>query len=63
MHWYLNNVVRRRLNAIDWTIVRPGANGVIPDAHGQSVVGRARIAFLMRRTAEGCVEQHAVETA
>jgi phosphate-selective porin OprO/OprP len=45
MNWYLNNFVRLQLNAIDWTIVSPDAKGVVVNDHGQSVVGRAQIAF------------------
>ncbi|MET3723883.1 hypothetical protein ABIC35_001798 [Sphingomonas trueperi] len=37
--------MRLQLNAIDWTIVSPDAKGVIVINHGQSVEGRAQIAF------------------
>jgi phosphate-selective porin OprO/OprP len=45
VNWYFNNFVRLQLNAIDWTIVSPDANGVVVNDHGQSVVGRAQIAL------------------
>ena len=45
MNWYPDNFLRLQLNAIDWTIVSPDAKGVIVTDHGQSVEGRAQIAF------------------
>jgi phosphate-selective porin OprO/OprP len=45
VNWYLNNFVRLQLNAIDWTIVNPDANGMSVSDRGHSVVGRAQIAF------------------
>jgi phosphate-selective porin OprO/OprP len=45
VNWYLNNFVRLQLNAIDWTIVSPDAKGLVVNDRGQSVVGRAQIAF------------------
>lgn len=44
-NWYLNNFVRLQLNAIDWTARNPNATGVANDDHGQTLVGRAQIAF------------------
>ena len=44
-NWYLNNFVRLQLNAIDWTTRNPNAAGVANDDHGQTLVGRAQIAF------------------
>jgi len=43
INWYLNNFVRLQLNAIDWTLADPpGRSG---QDHGQSLIGRAQIAF------------------
>jgi phosphate-selective porin OprO and OprP len=44
INWYLNNFVRLQLNGIDWTTANPTTNGRLSD-HGQTVVGRAQIAF------------------
>ncbi|MBB4099362.1 OprO/OprP family phosphate-selective porin [Sphingomonas kyeonggiensis] len=44
VNWYLNNFTRLQLNAIDWTITSPSGTGMASD-HGQSLVGRAQIAF------------------
>jgi phosphate-selective porin OprO/OprP len=43
-NWYLNNFVRLQLNAIDWTVANPSTAGIVND-HGQSLIGRAQIAF------------------
>lgn len=44
VNWYLNNFVRLQLNAIDWTITNPLPATVGTD-HGQTVIGRAQVAF------------------
>lgn len=43
-NWYLNNFVRLQLNLIDWTTDNPSTAGRVED-HGQTLVGRAQIAF------------------
>lgn len=44
VNWYLNNFVRLQLNAIDWSVANPVA-GVWTKDHGQTLIGRAQIAF------------------
>ncbi|MDG6745888.1 porin, partial [Staphylococcus aureus] len=44
VNWYLNNFVRLQLNAIDWSVANPVAGRPVPD-HGQTLLGRAQIAF------------------
>ncbi|WP_343525271.1 porin [Sphingomonas sp.] len=44
VNWYLNNFVRLQLNAIDWTIANPTQRSGATD-HGQTLIGRAQIAF------------------
>ncbi|WP_162140013.1 OprO/OprP family phosphate-selective porin [Sphingomonas sp. Mn802worker] len=44
VNWYLNNFVRLQVNAIDWTVTNPLPAGIGTD-HGQSLIGRAQVAF------------------
>ncbi|MDQ1231628.1 porin [Sphingomonas sp. SORGH_AS_0879] len=44
VNWYLNNFVRLQLNAIDWSVANPVAGRLAKD-HGQTLIGRAQIAF------------------
>ncbi|WBQ19176.1 OprO/OprP family phosphate-selective porin [Sphingobium yanoikuyae] len=45
VNWYLNNFTRLQFNAIDWTVENPLTDGTRPSDKGQTVVGRAQIAF------------------
>jgi phosphate-selective porin OprO and OprP len=44
VNWYLNTFVRLQLNAIAWTLDNPTPAGIGTD-RGESVIGRAQIAF------------------
>lgn len=44
INWYLNNFVRLQVNAIDWTVTNPVQFRGAKD-HGQTLIGRAQIAF------------------
>jgi len=45
LNWYLNNFTRLQLNAIDWHANNPEVDGSRHSDHGQTLVGRAQIAF------------------
>lgn len=44
VNWYLNNFVRLQMNLVDWTVFNP-STATISNDRGQTVVGRAQIAF------------------